>query len=97
MWSQHPYWIERCVGLIHMKLQFYILHFSFLILRTDETCAFAAAQAFEWAQARIYVTNKFTDEARSTVNDMVTNLRTAFKSLLDANVWMDKNTIVTLN
>jgi len=48
---------------------------------------------YEWVAARLFVQGKFSDDARNEVNDMVHNLRTAFKGLLDESAWMSAETI----
>ena len=88
---------KKLIGLKESRLTLSLFDYTSVncrVYRIDKICVGAASRAFEWAQARIYVTNKFTNEARTEVNNMVTNLRTSFKSLLGRNEWIDDNTKV---
>jgi len=61
-----------------------------------KSCTSAATILLDKAVGSLYVRQYFSPKDRDAALEMVKNLKMAFKSLLDKNSWMDKETVVAL-
>ena len=56
----------------------------------DEMCVASGRYFLEWASSRLFVEAAFSEVSRSDINDLVLNLRSSMKDLIDQSSWLEE-------